>query len=130
MSIKPKKSIHKLKFFNEQRFANELVDGNAIEIFKNAINEAESNFEKRFNNDEKTGDLLEEKSLFIDMILKHAWNKFRWNKTVALLAVGGYGRGELHPQSDIDLMILISSGRINSHKENIEGFLAFLWDIQ
>jgi [protein-PII] uridylyltransferase len=27
-------------------------------------------------------------------------------------------------------MILISSGRINSHKENIEGFLAFLWDIQ
>jgi [protein-PII] uridylyltransferase len=44
------------------------------------------------------------------------------------LAVGGYGRGELSPYSDIDLMILVPNGREES-REAAARLVRFLWDI-
>src|SRR5690606_42108284 len=49
---------------------------------------------------------------------------------IALLAVGGYGRGELHPHTDIDLLILLKKSNTKPYKDSIERFLTFLWDIQ
>ena len=48
---------------------------------------------------------------------------------LALLAVGGYGRGELHPCSDIDVMALLPKGEDTPWKPSLERFLTFLWDI-
>jgi len=50
-------------------------------------------------------------------------------RDVALIAVGGYGRGELHPCSDIDVLILLPKSEVAGDHEGIERFLAFLWDI-
>ena len=52
---------------------------------------------------------------------------------ISIIALGGYGRGELAPSSDVDLLFLIngSSNKI-SYSENeifIENFLYFLWDL-
>jgi len=47
----------------------------------------------------------------------------------ALVAVGGYGRGELHPGSDIDLMILTSAADEKHFEESSRRFLHLLWDI-
>ena len=44
---------------------------------------------------------------------------------IALVAVGAYGRGELHPHSDIDILILLHGKR---HQPAIEQFLTLLWD--
>src|SRR5690606_27419999 len=41
-----------------------------------------------------------------------------------------YGRGELHPHSDIDLLILLKKSNTKPYKDSIERFLTFLWDIQ
>ncbi|MGB5621298.1 MAG: [protein-PII] uridylyltransferase, partial [Gammaproteobacteria bacterium] len=48
---------------------------------------------------------------------------------LALVAVGGYGRGELHPCSDIDIMILLPREDDDVWREPLEIFLTFLWDI-
>jgi len=45
------------------------------------------------------------------------------------VAVGGYGRGELHPSSDIDVMVLLPKSDSADWQPDIEKFLTFLWDI-
>nr|WP_315982398.1 nucleotidyltransferase domain-containing protein [Aliamphritea spongicola] len=56
---------------------------------------------------------------------------FDWpdNDGFALIAVGGYGRGELHPHSDVDLLILLDETEDEQMQASISGFLTLLWDI-
>ena len=46
-----------------------------------------------------------------------------------LAAVGGYGRGELHPYSDVDLLVLLPTKRKRDVREPVSAFLTLLWDI-
>ncbi|MBE9568958.1 MAG: nucleotidyltransferase domain-containing protein, partial [Proteobacteria bacterium] len=52
------------------------------------------------------------------------------DQEIALIAVGGYGRGELHPKSDIDLMLLLRDEESDKTKAVLEQFLMLLWDIK
>jgi len=52
------------------------------------------------------------------------------DQEIALVAVGGYGRGELHPKSDIDLMILLKEEENQNTRDLLEKFLMLLWDIR
>ena len=52
------------------------------------------------------------------------------DQEIALIAVGGYGRGELHPKSDIDLMLLLKDEESDKTKAVLEQFLMLLWDIK
>ena len=47
---------------------------------------------------------------------------------IAVVAVGGFGRGELFPHSDIDLLLLAESDKVVPPRENISAFLQGLWD--
>ncbi|HEX5876991.1 MAG TPA: HD domain-containing protein, partial [Actinomycetota bacterium] len=47
--------------------------------------------------------------------------------SVAVLAVGGYGRGEVSPHSDVDLLVLVDDKRRPS-PEDLRGLLYPLWD--
>ncbi|HHQ43136.1 MAG TPA: [protein-PII] uridylyltransferase [Chromatiales bacterium] len=50
---------------------------------------------------------------------------------LALVAVGGYGRGELMPRSDVDLMILVPEGDGGvGWRAAVEGFWTLLWDLR
>jgi [protein-PII] uridylyltransferase len=119
-----------LFFFDERRFLEDLETQDPIDVFKNAIEAANANLNDRFREGEQTRTLIFERASFMDLILRHAWQQFEWSPHICLLAVGGYGRGELHPQSDIDLMLLIRRGSPKRYQKSIEGFLTFLWDIQ
>ncbi len=86
--------------------------------------------------------LIQERSHAIDTILALAWSYYNLGENAALLAVGGYGRGELHPYSDVDLLLLhdaehsLDEKRLDqisdSNKafiDNLQCFIALLWDI-
>ncbi|MGK2914205.1 MAG: [protein-PII] uridylyltransferase [Porticoccaceae bacterium] len=119
-----------LLFFDEKRFLADLATGSPIEIFRNAINAANIHFDTRFEQGEQIRTLINERSAFMDRILGHAWSRFQWDRGIALVAVGGYGRNELHPHSDIDLLILTRHTDHSSYRHSIEALLTFLWDIQ
>ena len=64
----------------------------------------------------------------IDDLACRLWERhFENADKITLVAVGGYGRGELHPASDIDLLILGKAPR--KHKNAIEAFLRDLYDL-
>src|SRR5579859_5527894 len=80
----------------------------------------------------------------MDVVLRHVFQAADENYrqthpevagvSVSLVAIGGYGRGELSPYSDIDIMFLHdSSARATSHhpylKEMVEQVLYMLWDV-
>lgn len=83
-------------------------------------------------------DLVHLRSAFIDKLLERLWryyqipeqapSLFKKNR-IALIAVGGYGRSELHPLSDIDILIL-SDQALSKELENQIGHLVrLLWDL-
>lgn len=68
-------------------------------------------------------------AMTIDHVLWYAWFNHGLNTSnAALIAVGGYGRAELHLQSDVDLMILLGKNLDKDTEEKLETFLTFLWD--
>lgn len=118
-----------LFFFDQSRFRRALAEKPIIGVFKDAINAAGTQANRRFIEGEDIRSLIYERALFIDCVLHYAWYQFRWPERISLEAVGGYGRGELHPGSDIDLLILHHPEVFERCKENIEKFLTLLWDI-
>ena len=66
----------------------------------------------------------------IDEVIRRAWHYCGpGNSPHALLAVGGYGRGELHPYSDVDICIVLGGALDELTRGRIEHLITFLWDI-
>jgi [protein-PII] uridylyltransferase len=65
----------------------------------------------------------------VDDLIRQAWTRCvpAWTGA-SLHAVGGYGRGELFPQSDIDLLVLADDTAQQRHGDALSRFLALLWD--
>ena len=117
---------------DQQAFQSQLSQSTSpIALFKKALSSANAVLDQRFKDGHDIRRIIEERAWFIDQILKHAWDRFDWHTSsaIALVAVGGYGRGELHPHSDIDLLILLEHDDHEQFRDAIEGFLTFLWDI-
>lgn len=68
----------------------------------------------------------------VDGLLRQVWKEMALPSSVALLAVGGYGRGYLFPHSDIDLLVLLPTKRqsIDATTESrLEKWVSLLWDM-
>ena len=68
----------------------------------------------------------------VDTVLRLIWNRYPFARSedIALIAVGGYGRGELHPHSDIDLLILTREGMSPEWQDDLGAFITLLWDLK
>jgi [protein-PII] uridylyltransferase len=120
------------ELFDRGQFQAELaLKASPIAAFKKAMAHANQVLDQRFLAGREIRREIEDRAWFTDQILQEAWSRFAWSDDaeIALLAVGGYGRGELHPHSDIDLLILLEEADHELFRESIEGFLTLLWDI-
>ena len=68
-----------------------------------------------------------------DASLRGLWQANGFGGDLALLAVGGYGRGELFPYSDVDVLLLLPDAadpaRDTALRQRIESFIGQCWDI-
>lgn len=102
-----------------------------IPAYKSALKQARNILQARFEGGRDIHKLIHDRAWFTDQILRHAWCALDCSRdpAIALLAVGGYGRGELHPHSDIDLLILRHDNAAERFNDDISQFLTLLWDI-
>ncbi len=81
--------------------------------------------------DNDINDLLSSRAIFVDAILKKLWCQHHLDEyQISLVAVGGYGRAELHPQSDVDILLLTQEEVNLALEEKISSFITQLWDIK
>jgi len=100
-------------------------------IFRQVLDRGTELLKERFVADESIEDLVRDRARLVDIALRAAWIRHagKFADDLALVAVGGYGRGELHPSSDIDIMVLLPKSDSADWQPDIERFLTFLWDI-
>ncbi len=77
--------------------------------------------------------VLTQLARLVDRTLVELWDAHALPKGAALVAVGGYGRGELFPHSDIDVLLLLpiapSVAGDESIAPSVESFISACWDI-
>jgi len=121
--------IHQI--FDAAAFDRALAETkNPLGLFRDALTRGMSHLKEHFEAGALITPLIRGRAQLIDALLIRIWQRTMPKAAnAALIAVGGYGRGELHPASDIDIMILLGDQDHSHLHENIEQFLLFLWDI-
>lgn len=101
---------------------------------RTAFHKARETLDERFLSGGDIRSLIAAHSSLTDHLLKKLWTYCQLDsqENISLLAVGGYGRGELHPHSDIDLLILTKEPLEANHEltNRIERFITLLWDLK
>ncbi|MFT3804081.1 MAG: [protein-PII] uridylyltransferase [Burkholderiaceae bacterium] len=83
----------------------------------------------QFERDHKPDTLTRRLSAATDAALRALWAAHDLNGGLVLAAVGGYGRAELFPQSDVDLLIVVPLNIDEAVRERLENFIGACWDI-
>ena len=83
------------------------MDDNAIvQRWRQTLREGQAGLRERYFAKPEAFVLLHSHCRLVDRILRGLWKDFAIPPSHALVAVGGYGRGELYPHSDVDVLIL------------------------
>ncbi|AKX58860.1 protein-PII uridylyltransferase [Thiopseudomonas alkaliphila] len=121
------------QLFDETAFAA-LASASAAErisLFRQVKEESDQRLDQLFAEGHPITPLIHARAWVMDQLLLQAWQLFAWpaSAQIALVAVGGYGRGELHPHSDIDIMLLTADTPCPHTQELASQFITLLWDL-
>lgn len=85
----------------------------------------------RFRAGADVAELIAARAAVLDTVIVQLWRQLLGADAMrlALAATGGYGRGELHPHSDVDLLILTPEAPTPDTQQRLAQFLTLLWDI-
>jgi [protein-PII] uridylyltransferase len=119
--------------FDKDALTAKLGSEPPIPVLKESLTTLNDALNQRFLQGESIRNLVFGRAKAMDDLLACIWRLFEWKNesNIALIAVGGYGRGELLPHSDIDLLLLFHSEQtIDENVESLQSFLTLLWDIK
>ncbi len=109
---------------------NQLDQTTSIKHYKNLLKDCREQVHRDYLSGNSAAKIVSNYTSFIDLLICHIWaNSELTEKKVSLLAVGGYGRGELHPYSDIDLLVGSFDPINKKQRDQIAQFIRLLWDI-
>jgi [protein-PII] uridylyltransferase len=112
------------------RLLQTVSEDEALPAFRRALKDGTKALYERFDRGVPVTDLVAARSDLVDQVITAAVNRFLPSTAgVAIVAVGGYGRAELHPASDIDILILTEPGELEHIREPLTALVTFLWDI-
>ncbi|WP_218209155.1 [protein-PII] uridylyltransferase [Acinetobacter sp. F9] len=109
---------------------NYIKSNHDIKAINQWRSDVENQLQESFENGQSIRDIILARSNLIDEALQFLWKYAELDQSdLALFAVGGYGRREMLPYSDVDLMIL-SEDEISPEQEQlISTFISLLWDV-
>ncbi len=104
---------------------------NSLDLFKQLIKSNNEELARQFDPTKPVNKLISAKARFIDGLLTTCWKHFfgSLENELSLIAVGGYGRSELFPHSDIDILVLLDNTKDLHFQSALSQFNTFLWDI-
>ena len=99
--------------------------------YRELLRHAHEELKARFLAEEPVEGLVHARAALVDIVLREVWRAYSIPETTgwALVAVGGYGRSELHPCSDIDILLLVPAAPDAAGRGMVERLVTFLWDI-
>ncbi|NCA69523.1 MAG: [protein-PII] uridylyltransferase [Sphingobacteriia bacterium] len=101
-----------------------------LSLWKQRLKAGRAELFERYDQGAPIADLVLARSQLIDTVLSEVWDRFLGDTAdAALVAVGGYGRQELHPASDIDILIIVEPAADAALAPALEQLVTTLWDI-
>lgn len=97
--------------------------------YKGRLQSEQASIRERYLEHPDAPRLLRERTQLIDAVLTELWAELSFPDSLALVAVGGYGRGEMYPASDVDLLILLPSPPDRDLAAQLETLVGLFWDI-
>jgi len=101
----------------------------SIEALRDGLRDSRAALREAYLKGKKPAWLLREHARLIDRTLQRLWLAHCPAPGMALVATGGYGRGELFPSSDVDVLILLGSEPTEAERERLERLVGMFWDI-
>ena len=118
--------------FDAEALERGLSEGSrAATALKRSLQQGDAELRRRFETGTPAGELVRSRAALVDALVLRCFRLHLagLDDRLALVAVGGYGRGELHPCSDIDILLLVHEQDGGSHHERIAAFVTALWDV-
>ncbi len=97
--------------------------------WRNDLQAGQAALRLAFEQGEPIPRLLRRHCRLVDDTLRRLWRQAGLQRSLSLVAVGGYGRGELFPHSDVDLLILLPDRHDGNHDAALERLVGLFWDI-
>ena len=124
----------------EEETPSKVVRAALLKVSQKALETGRLKIQKRFEGDKQLGEeTIRANSLLIDQLLKFAFEvtttrvyptaEATESEKISIAAVGGYGRGEMAPYSDIDLLFLLPYRLTPRVEQIVESMLYLLWDL-
>ena len=99
-----------------------------VAYFKTLLKKSDQALVEDFYKQADIIQLVYSRAWYVEQIILQLWKQYIGSNELTIVAVGGFGRGELHPYSDVDILIL-KPNKSNQYNEQITGFIQSLWDI-